>query len=182
VISKIQNSKFPVQYYKVFFGDKEQQICENDWSSFCSRYRLVDAAGGLVRSRGGEYLLIFRNGVWDLPKGKREEGESVEQTAIREVMEECGVESLTLHNLLTITYHTYTLNGVDVLKRTYWYAMSYAGSLRALQPQTDEGIERAEFLPAEKIAACMECSYGSIREVFAAERRAVAGNEELQAG
>ncbi|MDR3188842.1 MAG: NUDIX domain-containing protein [Prevotellaceae bacterium] len=156
--------------YKVFCDDRELQVGESEWLSFCSRYQLVEAAGGLVRSGGGECLMIFRNGRWDLPKGKREEGESVEQTALREVMEECGVGALTLQGLLTVTYHTYTLNGVDVLKRTYWYAMRYAGSLRALQPQAEEGIEVAEFLPPEKVAACLEASYGSIREVFAAEK------------
>lgn len=149
----------------------ELHVCESEWASFCSRYRLVDAAGGLVRSSSGEYLMIFRNGRWDLPKGKREEGESVEQTAVREVMEECGVDRLALQSLLTVTYHTYTLNGVDILKRTYWYAMSYAGSGRALQPQTEEGIEAAVFLPAEKVAGCLQCSYSSIKEVFAAAHR-----------
>jgi 8-oxo-dGTP pyrophosphatase MutT (NUDIX family) len=157
--------------YKIFSNEMELQICESEWASFCSRYRLVDAAGGLVGSSSGEYLMIFRNGRWDLPKGKREEGESVEQTAVREVMEECGIDSLTLQGLLTVTYHTYTLNGVDVLKRTYWYAMSYAGARRTLQPQAEEGIEAAEFLPADKIADCLQRSYCSIRDVFAAAKR-----------
>jgi 8-oxo-dGTP pyrophosphatase MutT (NUDIX family) len=160
-----------VQNFKVFSNDKELQICESEWANFCSRYQLIDAAGGLVKNSCGEYLMIFRNGRWDLPKGKREEGESMEQTAIREVTEECGVDALTLQRLLTVTYHTYTLNGADVLKRTCWYAMSCADNRRALQPQAEEGIEVAEFLPAEKVDACLECSYSSIREVFAAERR-----------
>ena len=160
-------------YYRVFSGDTELRISESEWASFCTRYRPVDAAGGLVRSSSGEYLLIFRNGRWDLPKGKREEGESVEQTAVREVMEECGVEEVTLQRLLTVTYHTYTLNGVDVLKRTYWYAMSYAGNRRTLQPQAEEGIEMAVFVPAEKAALHLESSYLSIREVFATARSSI---------
>src|SRR6185369_14728239 len=37
-----------------------------------SRCRLIDAAGGLVKNEKGELLMIFRNGKWDLPKGKLE--------------------------------------------------------------------------------------------------------------
>ncbi|MDR1343146.1 MAG: NUDIX domain-containing protein [Prevotellaceae bacterium] len=159
-----------MQHYKVFSGDSEMQIGESEWAHFCSRYRLVEAAGGLVKNSRGEYLLIFRNGRWDLPKGKREAGESMEQTAVREVMEECGVDRLTLQGLLLVTYHTYTLQDTDVLKRTCWYSMSYSGERPKLQPQAEEGIEVAEFLPAEKVAGCIACSYPSIREVFAAER------------
>ena len=51
----------------------------------------VDAAGGLICNDLGEFLLIFRNGMWDLPKGKREKGESTAENAVREVMEECGI-------------------------------------------------------------------------------------------
>ncbi|MDR1022150.1 MAG: NUDIX domain-containing protein [Prevotellaceae bacterium] len=160
-----------MQHYKVSSGDSEVQISESEWAHFCSHYRLVEAAGGLVKNGSGEYLLIFRNGRWDLPKGKREAGESMEQTAIREVMEECGVDRLTLQGLLQVTYHTYALPDADVLKRTCWYSMSYFGERSKLRPQAEEGIEVAEFLPAEKVAECLACSYPSIREVFAAERR-----------
>ncbi|MDR1416819.1 MAG: NUDIX domain-containing protein [Prevotellaceae bacterium] len=158
-----------MHYYKVSSNDSEVQISESDWAHFCSRYRLIEAAGGLVKNSSGEYLVIFRNGRWDLPKGKREEGERMEQTAIREVMEECGVDGLTLQGLLLTTYHTYTLQDVDVLKQTCWYAMSYSGNRCELQPQAEEGIEVAEFLPVEKAAACLASSYPSIRDVFAAE-------------
>jgi 8-oxo-dGTP pyrophosphatase MutT (NUDIX family) len=165
----IQNSKFFSELcYKVFSDDKELQICESEWTDFSGRYLLVEAAGGLVKNGEGEYLMIFRNGKWDLPKGKREDGESMEQTAIREVMEECGVDAPTLQSLLTVTYHTYTLQGVDVLKRTCWYAMSCAGKPHKLQPQTEEGIEVAEFFPPKKVADCLACCYPSIKEVFAA--------------
>ena len=35
-------------------------------------FKCIQAAGGLVKNDKGEYLLIFRNNQWDLPKGKRE--------------------------------------------------------------------------------------------------------------
>ncbi|MDR0687240.1 MAG: NUDIX domain-containing protein [Prevotellaceae bacterium] len=161
-------------HYKVSFGDSEALIGEGEWAYFCSRYRLVEAAGGLVKNSAGEYLMIFRNGRWDLPKGKREEGESMEQAAVREVMEECGISRLTLQGLLVATYHTYALQGVDVLKKTCWYAMTCSGKQRRLRPQAEEGIEAAEFLPAEKVAGYLLRAYPAVRDVFAAERRGLA--------
>ena len=61
---------------------------EGTYNRLRTRFTEVDAAGGLVRDMNGQYLLILRNGIWDLPKGKREKGEDVAQTAVREVMEE----------------------------------------------------------------------------------------------
>jgi 8-oxo-dGTP pyrophosphatase MutT (NUDIX family) len=131
----------------------------------------VEAAGGLVKNGDGEYLMIFRNGKWDLPKGKREAGESMEQTAVREVMEECGLNGLALQDLLLTTYHTYTWQGVDVLKKTCWYTMTCSGKRCNLQPQAEEGIEVAEFVPAEKVADRLLCSYHTIRDVFATYKK-----------
>ena len=53
-------------------------LCDNPESTYDRLRKLfteVDAAGGLVGNDRGQYLLIFRNGLWDLPKGKREKGE-----------------------------------------------------------------------------------------------------------
>ena len=57
----------------------------------CGEFREVNAAGGLVSNRRGDYLLISRNGLWDLPKGHQEQGEDIRVTAMREVQEETGV-------------------------------------------------------------------------------------------
>jgi len=43
-----------------------------------------------------EILFIFRNGKWDLPKGKAEAKETINQTAIREVEEETGITGLSI--------------------------------------------------------------------------------------
>ena len=50
-------------------------------------------------------LLIFRRGVWDLPKGKRDAGETIEACALREVREEIGVGELRLARELGTTVH-----------------------------------------------------------------------------
>ena len=59
--------------------------------------RRVWSAGGVVWRRAGgrvEIVLVARpaEGLWALPKGKPLGGESVEQTALREVAEETGLE------------------------------------------------------------------------------------------
>ena len=54
----------------------------------CSEFKEVNAAGGLVSNRRGDFLLIKRDGLWDLPKGHQEAGEDIRVTAIREVQEE----------------------------------------------------------------------------------------------
>src|SRR5690554_5740689 len=97
----------------------------------------MEAAGGVVlRATDGreEVLLILRNGIWDLPKGKREAGESVPECAIREVSEETGIREVTLAGFIGETYHTYLLNDLKIDKKTYWYGMEAAGGY-VLKPQ-----------------------------------------------
>ena len=126
---------------------------------------LIEAAGGLVYNLDNQLLMIFRNGKWDLPKGKLEPGENIRQCAIREVEEECGVKNLTISKKITDTYHTYELKGNPILKRTYWYMMNsdFDGKLVA---QIEEGITKVEWVNEEDIAKKLENSYGNIKELF----------------
>ena len=50
-----------------------------------AEFTVIKAAGGLVENQNGDPLLIYRNEVWDLPKGKLEKSETIEEGAIREV-------------------------------------------------------------------------------------------------
>jgi len=127
----------------------------------------AEAAGGLVRNAAGDVLMIFRNNRWDLPKGHREAMESLEETALREVEEECGIKGMRLFNHLTTTYHIYRDSGATVLKRTDWYAMRYNGTSTPV-PQTGEAIERAEWKPVAALPAILPTVYCSIYEVFRA--------------
>ena len=80
-------------------------LCDNPELTYERLRKLfteVDAAGGLICNDLGEFLLIFRNGMWDLPKGKREKGESTAENAVREVMEECGIPTPELGKLLCV--------------------------------------------------------------------------------
>ena len=56
----------------------------------------IIAAGGLVTNKHNELLMIFRRAKWDLPKGKLDEGESIEACAVREVEEETGIKNISL--------------------------------------------------------------------------------------
>ncbi len=82
------------------------------WASFREDHRSVSAAGGLVVDGAGRLLVIRRLGKWDLPKGKVERGEGVEEAAVREVQEECGLKAVTLVKPVTSTWHTYERKGV----------------------------------------------------------------------
>jgi len=153
-----------MQKYKVYINNSPEIITEN-WESFCANYVLIEAAGGLVYNDTNQLLMIFRNGKWDLPKGKLEIGENIEQCAIREVEEECGISGLIITKQLKETYHTYEINGQKILKCTYWFEMqsSFKGNL---VPQTKEGITAVVWVNEEGIAKKLEDSYGNIKELF----------------
>ena len=138
---------------------------ENTFEELASHFTQINAAGGVVESPEGEYLFIFRNGVWDLPKGKQEEGEEITMTALREVEEECGVKNLTLKELICITRHTYHRDGKFYLKHTYWYKMEDQ-EREALKPQLEEEITSATWIRKGEIETCMKNTYPSIKEVI----------------
>ena len=77
----------------------------------------------MARNSADEVLLIRRNERWDIPKGHREEGESVEECAAREVEEETGVKIAGVERFLCSTVHCYNIYGKWEMKYTSWYAM-----------------------------------------------------------
>lgn len=139
-------------------------LMEN-WQRFLSFYKIIEAAGGLVQNADGNFLFIHRLEKWDLPKGKLEKGETVEQGAVREVEEECGISGVQISGHIIDTYHTYLLKGKRILKRTYWYAMKYHGT-ESLIPQGEEGITDAVWLSSEQAEKALMKSYSSIVRVW----------------
>ena len=131
----------------------------------CAEFKEVDAAGGLVSNKRGDYLLISRNGMWDLPKGHREEGEDIEVTALREVQEETGVDQLELRGLICMTDHCYLRNGIWHLKHTWWYDMLYTNPVD-LTPQREEDISKAAWVARSSLPPFLKNTYPSILEVF----------------
>ena len=153
-----------MQKYKVYINNEPKIIADN-WKEFCSDYTLIEAAGGLVYNSDNQLLMIFRDDKWDLPKGKLEVGENIEECAIREVEEECGVEELSIVKKLKSTYHTYKLNGKTILKRTYWFKMN-SNYKSKLTPQLEEGITKVEWVSLSEVPSKLENSYGNIKELF----------------
>ena len=131
----------------------------------CGEFKEVNAAGGLVSNRRGDYLLIKRDGLWDLPKGHQEPGEDIRVTAIREVQEETGVDALQLRELICITDHCYRRGGVWHLKHTWWYDMLYTDPVD-LTPQTEEDISKAAWVAKSSLPPFLKNTYPSIAEVF----------------
>lgn len=122
----------------------------------------VDAAGGYVvrpcRTAAGEatpdadrldVLMIFRRGVWDLPKGKLDPGETFERTAVREVSEEVGIPAASIRVVadLGATIHGYVWPRKEAfaVKTTHWYAMTTTAE--AFEPEDGEGIEAVAWVP-----------------------------------
>ncbi|MDQ1769780.1 NUDIX domain-containing protein [Labilibaculum sp. A4] len=138
---------------------------EQLFEHFESCFKYIEAAGGKVFNSKQQILAIYRLGKWDLPKGKVEKGELVHEAAVREVEEECGITDLKIEKELNSTYHTYWMKGKHMLKRTYWYKMSYSGS-ESLVPQTEEDIQEAKWLSSDNLGEFKANTYASILEVM----------------
>ncbi|MCB0444622.1 MAG: NUDIX domain-containing protein [Gelidibacter sp.] len=139
-------------------GKNEEKLLKK----FLKKMPNVIAGGGKVINSKNEILFIYRNDKWDLPKGKIEPKETIEETALREVEEETGVTDLKITKPLETTYHIFKRNGKYKIKITYWFEMSsnYDGKL---EPQENEGITKVEWLDSFKIAEAMQNSYANIK-------------------
>lgn len=131
---------------------------------------IIRAAGGLVYDEQGRALMIYRRGHWDLPKGKLDDGETIEQCALREVKEECGVSPLKIGPKICTTSHNYFLDGKIVDKRTTWFIMT-TNSSTPLTPQIEEDIERCEWVEGGELESKLKESYSTIAEVFQAAQQ-----------
>lgn len=138
---------------------------ERMYRRVCAEFKEVNAAGGLVSNRRGDYLLIQRNGLWDLPKGHQEAGEDIRTTALREVREETGIDELEPGELICITHHCYLRGGLWHLKHTWWYEMLYTNPTD-LTPQREEDISKAAWVARSSLPPFLKNTYPSILEVF----------------
>ena len=132
---------------------------------FTKEVPLVVAAGGVVTNPKGKVLFIYRNKRWDLPKGRLDKGETIEQCALREVEEETGVKGLIIENFLTTTYHIFKQKGEHKLKEVHWFAMTtdYDGKLKG---EKKEGIEKVKWKGPKKIQKALTQSYANIKILF----------------
>ncbi len=131
------------------------------WKEFKKHFKIIEAAGGIVFNKINKMLFIFRNGKWDLPKGKVEKGETFPKTAIREVQEECGIFDLTLKNFITTTYHIYEEKDKQILKASHWYTM--ISETEEFIPQIEEAITKVEWKDSKGIQSAIENTYPNIK-------------------
>lgn len=165
--SKMNFKKIKKQLDGIDIDNPLQVVCQDVKSAFklCfSEFKKITAAGGIVESEHG-YLLIKRKGMWDLPKGKKDKGEDIEATAIREIEEECGITAPTINNFICKTIHSYSYKNNPVLKKTHWFHMTYVGN-EELIPQEDEGITKVGWKSLDKMMSIRGKTFGSINEVL----------------
>ncbi len=154
-IKKIKNSTFCIPC------NNENQTFEK----FTDFFVKINAAGGLVVNSNdtNKLLLIKRNNIWDLPKGKVEPNEPIEKTAIREVKEECGINNLEIKELITTTLHIYDTYGQWTIKKTFWYKMLSTDI--KLFPQQEEGISEAVWVDCKTALSLKNNMYPLIYDI-----------------
>lgn len=138
-------------------------------AAFTSCFKCINAGGGVVLNEKGDFLVIERNGVWDLPKGKMEKGEDFETTALREVEEETGLTGLEISGLLLSTFHTYPLKGKMILKETQWFEMLQKGAGKPVL-QAEEGITAYRWVKPGNTAFIRKNTYASILDVLSLKK------------
>jgi len=144
-----------------FYHKDENKLIEHLYA----KLPVVIAGGGKAYNKEDEILFIYRNGKWDLPKGKIEKNEHIESAAIREVEEETGVTGLEITKFLYKTFHVFKRNGEFRLKVTYWFEMKteFDGKL---VPQKDEGITKVKWKNRKKAKKALTNSYANIKKLF----------------
>lgn len=119
--------------------------------------RAESFGGVVVRSVDGDHevaLIRTKNmkgkEVWTLPKGTAEEGESREQTALREVLEETGIEAEIIEPLEDITYWFVVAAERSRFRKTVRYFLMRA--IGGDQSCHDDEVEEVRFVPVSEAA------------------------------
>lgn len=158
IISELSKKEVEKIY---LYHPKEEKLLKK----FKQKLPVIKAGGGVVTNAKGKFLMMKRNGKWDIPKGKKEKGENIAVCALREVEEETGVKKLFLERFRTKTYHIFKQDGQYFLKETYWYDMTtkYKGTLIA---QKEEGIEKVGWKTEAEVKQLLKKSYKNIQKIF----------------
>jgi len=150
--------------YVNLYHKKEEKLLKH----LFKKLPVVTAAGGMVFNDKKEILFIYRNKRWDLPKGKVEKGESLKEAALREVIEETGIQELEIRDFLQETFHVFQRKKKYKLKVTHWFEMFsvYSGEFT---PEKSEGIKKVKWKNFEKSKKALTKSYSNIKLLFPSE-------------
>jgi 8-oxo-dGTP pyrophosphatase MutT (NUDIX family) len=132
---------------------------------FRSCFHQINAAGGMLKNKEGRYLVMKRRGKWDLPKGKINKNETIEEAAVREVSEETGLPDIKIISAMLSTYHIYFMDSTPVLKRTSWFEMLYSGDDYPV-PEAEEDITEIRWMNTSEIKLIVDNTYLSITDVL----------------
>jgi 8-oxo-(d)GTP phosphatase len=139
--------------------DKKKKLIEH----LKDQFKIIKAAGGLV-IKDGKILMIYRLGMWDLPKGKIKKTEETRLGALREVEEECNIK-VAITGELPNTWHSYAYKGNKILKKTNWYTMQCLDD-SLMKPQAEEYIEEVRFMTPDEVLEVLPESYASIQFII----------------
>ena len=113
------------------------------FKKFKTNFNVLFASGGVVTNTGNQILIIKKNHMWDLPKGKLDQGETFEVAAFREIQEETGVKcSYIIRSKSYFTHHIYNdyfNSNILSLKSTKWF-LFMAEENQSIKPQIEENI------------------------------------------
>lgn len=158
IVDNLEKSPTPRQI--ILRTDDVQKL----FTEVLTLFRWVEAGGGVVRNKNNDILAIFRRKRWDLPKGKLDPGETFEEAAVREVIEETGIKSVERGGLVTTTMHSFkTRRGIRSLKVTKWYEMTTEDM--KLIWQVEEDIENAIWVDPKDFLSGKYDMFASIRQV-----------------
>ena len=157
---KLMTDKKFKRVHSIFISARKKRNLINHIKS---KFRVVEAAGGVVEKKG-KFLMIYRRRVWDMPKGKLDKGETVRKCAVREVQEETGVK-VKIEKKIDAVWHTYIDRKKYILKKTYWFAMSCTND-KKMAPQEGEGIKEVAWMSMDKVRKVLHGSYRSVRYVM----------------
>lgn len=141
----------PVKYVDFIARVFKEQDIDMDVNSLCREYerwkKNIPTAGGVITANGkyGVELLTIRTGrcpVYAMPKGKQEVGETLIETARREVREETGLDiDFSQDN-----------EGQNIWKsRLYFYHFKFKPERRLLKPQNPNEITEIKWHPLNYI-------------------------------
>lgn len=119
------------------------------------------SAGGVVFARKEDgslqiQLIRDRYGKMTLAKGKREPGEDIEQTALREIREETGIIGKIVAPLSVVCYKYMSVQGGEIDKEVHYFLVEAIGG--KLAPQAEEIEDVRWYEPQE--AWKLQLAYG----------------------